>query len=47
MIIFEVGNGTEINGIFKTDNSANVDAPALVIAKIGLLYNKKFFQKKK
>ena len=30
---FEVGKGTAMNGIFKTDNSANVEAPALVMQR--------------
>ena len=33
----EFGNGTAINGMFKTDNSAKVEAPALVIQRSELL----------
>ena len=44
----EAGNGTAINGIFKTDNSAKVDAPALVKQRsVFLIILSKFLSKLK
>ena len=34
MIIADVGSGTEIKGIFALVNSANIEEPDLVIAKL-------------
>ncbi len=40
------GNGTAIKGVFKTDNSARVDAPALVIQRsASWIIVAKFFSK--